>query len=49
MLVRNTGLEIEEFIPLGGRFSCAVDLIRPYLRKMCLFLPMALLAHTLDS
>ncbi len=48
-LVQDAGLEIEQFIPMGGRFSCVVDLIRPYLRKLFLFLPMALLAHTFDS
>lgn len=47
-LVKQSKLEPNKLIPYGGRFSAAINLCQYYLRKVFLFLPLALLAHKLD-
>lgn len=48
LLAEQAGLTVEALLPYSGRIGCLVDLIRPYLRKLCLFLPAALFAYWLD-
>jgi len=48
LLLEQTGMNIESFVPYGGRFMAIVDFIHPYLRKFCLFFPLALFAYRLD-
>ena len=48
LLVQNAGLNVAALTPFGGRFTCVVDLMRPYLKKLCLFLPAAIVARWSD-
>lgn len=48
MLIERSGLEVQDVVPYGGRFCSMVDLSAPYLKKLLLFLPVALSAYCLD-
>lgn len=49
LLIENAGMAVETVRPHGGRFTCAVDLLSGYLKKIHLFLPLVFVAQYLDG
>lgn len=49
LLVEHAGLVVEQILPIGWRFCCAVEILHPYLRRVWLYLPCALAAYLIDK
>ena len=48
-LCEKVNFEVVSLVKYGGRFSCAIEFIRPVLKKFLLYAPMAYCAHHLDE